>query len=213
MSIGMLLTIVTGGVTSALSPWIIRKLSEGSVDKVRSFLLLATKALVIVALGVLAIAPELLAFLAHENFRSALPAIYPLEISVVCAFISGAIMSGCVYYENGVSTSLPAIVSAAVSIALSFLVLPNIDYRFAGLFALISYLTLTITTATVFKRLSGEYPIDLKKTVAILGLTAAYALVLFIFRTVLLSRLFLALPLIPLFILSGRDILKMIKVR
>ena len=211
MSVGMLLTIVTGGLISALSPWIIRKIRENSIDKIRDFLYLVTKALALLALGVLAIAPEILAFLAAENFRSALPAVYPLEIAVILSFLSGVIMSGCTYFERGISASVPAIISAAVSVILSVTVLPKVDYRFAGIFALLSYIILAFATARVFKRLSGEYPIHLKKSATAILLTAAYAIVLFTFRTVFLSRIFLALPLVPLLILAAKDIWKMVR--
>jgi O-antigen/teichoic acid export membrane protein len=211
ISVGMIMTVVTVGLTSALSPWIMRKIREGSIDKMRDFLFALTKALALLSLGVLAIAPEILSFLAAEGFREALPAVYPLEIAVILSFLSGAVMSGCAYYERGGLTSLPSIAAALVSVVLSAFVLPNIDYRFAGVFALISYFIMMLLTSFVFKRLSGEYPINLKKGSATLILTITYATVLFVFRSVLISRIFLALPLIPLLILSARDIWEMIR--
>lgn len=211
MSIGMLMTIVTGGLISALGPWITRKIKENSIGKIRDFLFLTTKALAVITLGVLAIAPELLSILASESFRDALPSIYPLEIAVILSFLSGAIMSGCTYFGKGVSTSLPALISAAISVLVAVIILPRVDYRFAGIFALVSYLILAIATSLVFKRLSGEYPIHLKRTANILALTIAYASLMFIFRSVILSRFFLALPLIPLFALTAKDILKAVR--
>ena len=211
VSIGMILTIVTGGLLSALSPWIIRKIRAGGIDKIREFLLLVTRTLALISLLILALAPELLAFLAADGFRSALPAIYPLEIAVILSFLSGAIISACAYYERGGMTALPSITSAIVSILLAFLVLPRVDYRLAGVFALVCYAIMTMLAALVFKRLSGEYPINLKKSSGILLLTIAYATVLFMFKGVLLSRIFLSLPLVPLLLFCARDIWVKIK--
>ena len=210
-SVGMIMTVVTIGLTSALSPWIIRKIRDGEIDKMRNFLFAITKALALISLGVLAIAPEILSFLAAEGFREALPAVYPLEIGVILSFLSGAVMSASTYYERGGLTSLSSIAAALVSVALSVFVLPRVDYRFAGIFALASYVILFIFTSLIFKKLSGEYPINIKKGTVTLLLTVAYAALLFLFRGVLISRIFLALPLVPLLILSARDIWEMIR--
>lgn len=206
VSVGMILTIVTGGLLSALSPWIIRKIREGEIGKIREFLLLVTRALSLLSLVILAAAPELLAFLAAEGFRSALPAIYPLEISVIFSFLSGAVISACSYYEKGSYSSIPSIIAATVSVALSFLILPRVDYRFAAIFTLLSYLIMALLASLVFKRLSGEYPVNLKKISVILLLTLAYAIILFAFKDVIISRIFLTLPLVPLLLFCAKDI-------
>lgn len=211
LSVGMILTVVTGGLLSALSPWILRKIRDGAIGRMRDFLLLLTRALALFSLLILAFAPEIIAFLAADGFREALPSVYPLEISVILSFLSGAVMSGCAYYEKSMLSSLPSIGAAITSVLFSFLILPNIDYRFAGVFALISYFILAALTSLVFKKLSGEFPMYLKKVALVLLLTAAYAAVLFIFRGVLLSRIMLALPIFPLLFISGKDILAVIK--
>ena len=211
MSVGMILTVVTGGILSALTPWIMRKIREGGIDKVREFLLLLTRALSLLALLVLAAAPEILSILAAEEFRSALSSIYPLEIAAVLSFLSGAIISASAYYERGAFSSLASVSAAAVSIILSFLVLPRTDYRLAGIFALVSYLIMTLLSSLIFKRLSGEYPINIKKSLLILLLTAAYATVLYAFRNVIVSRFFLALPILSLLLISAKDIYERIK--
>ena len=211
MSVGMILTVVTGGILSALTPWIMRKIREGRIDKVRDFLLLLTRALSLLALLVLAAAPEILSILAAEGFRSALPSIYPLEIAAILSFISGAIISASAYYEKGAFSSLASISAAAVSVLLAFLVLPRTDYRLAGIFALVSYLIMALFSSFIFKRLSGEYPINIKKTLLILLLTTAYATVLYAFRNAIVSRFFLALPILSLLLISAKDIYERIK--
>jgi O-antigen/teichoic acid export membrane protein len=211
MSVGMILTIVTGGVLSALTPWLIRKIREGGIDKVREFLLLVTRTLSLLSLLILAFAPELLAFLAAEGFREALPAVYPLEIAVIFSFLSSAVMSGCTYYERGGIASVPSLVSALTSVLLSLFILPRMDYRLASFIALTSYFILFLFTTLVFKKLSGEYPLNFKKCAIPLLLALSYAVLLFVFRDILLSRIFLAIPLIPLLILSTKDIWLRIK--
>ena len=211
MSVGMALTVVTGGLLSALAPWILRKLRDGSIDRIRDFLYHVTRSLALVSLLILSAAPELIAFLAAEEFRSALPAVYPLEIAAIFSFLSGAILSGCAYYEKGAFSSIPSIAAALISVSLSIFALPKTDYRFAGVFALSCYLIMTLISALVFRRLSGEYPIDLKKCALIFLLTAAYATLLFAFRGVFISRMFLAIPILILLLISSKEIYRRVK--
>ena len=211
VSVGMILTIITSGLLSSLSPWIIRKVRDGSIEKVREFLLLLTKALLLCSLLILAAAPEILSFLAADGFRAALAAIYPLEIAVVFSFLSGAIMSGCAYYERGGLSSIPSFISAGVSILLSFLILPKVDFRFSGIFTLVSYVILALSTSMIFKRLSGKYPIDIKRSALYLVFTASYAALLLIFKDALISRIFLTLPILLLLLISAKDIYRKVR--
>ena len=206
VSVGMILTVVTGGLLSALGPWIMRKIREGGIDKVRELLLLITRALALISLLILAAAPEILAFLAAEGFRDALPSVYPLELAALLSFLSGVIMSACAYFERGAISSLSSVLAAAVSISLAFLVLPSVDYRLAGVFALVSYLAMTVISSFIFKKLSGEFPIDVRKSAIIFLLTMAYACVLYALSDVIVSRIFLALPILALLLMSAKEL-------
>ena len=207
----MILTIITGGLSSALVPWIMRKIRESGIDKIRDLLLLLTRALALISLLILAAAPEILSFLAAEGFRDALVSVYPIEIAAILSFLSGAVMGASAYFERGGLTSLASVSAALVSIALAFLLLPRVDYRFAGLFSLLSYLTMLTVSSFIFKRMSGEFPIHMKKSAVIILLTAAYAAVLYAMRGVIISRIFLALPILALLLLSSKEVYVMIK--
>ena len=211
VSIGMALTVVTGGLLSALSPWILRKIEAKSIGKIREFLLLLTKGLSLTALLILAFAPEIMEILAAPEFRSALPAVYALEIAVVPMFLSNAVMMGEMYYERSFISAVPSILSAAVSILLTVTILPFIDYRFVSLFVLISYTVLAVLNALIFKKLSGETPIHTNETFKVLLLTIGYAAALFVFRNVLMSRIILTLPLLPILFIVGKKAIAGIK--
>ena len=206
LSVGMSLTMISGGLLSALSPWMLRKIKSGEMDKIRDFLLTLTKALSLICLLLLTIAPEAIKILTPRAFHDALPAVYPLALCVIPSFIAGALTSGEMYYEKSGITALPSIIAAAISCALSLLFLPKIDYRFSGIFALLSYIALAAFGTLIFRRMSGNIPIHLKKSITTLALTIAYALLLFLFRDVLASRILLSLPLIPAILILAKQI-------
>ena len=211
ISVGMSLTMISGGLLSALSPWMLRKIRSGDIDKIRDFLLTLTKALSLICLLLLTIAPEAIKILTPRNFHDALPAVYPLALCVIPSFIAGALTSGEMYYEKSGITALPSIIAALISCALSLLLLPRIDYRFSAIFALLAYVALATFGALIFKRMSGNIPIHVKKSITTLALTITYALLLFLFRGVLASRILLAIPLIPALIMLGKNIYQEIK--
>ena len=211
VSIGLALTVITNGILSALSPWLLRKVRSKESDKIRDVLFLVTKLISILCLLLLSGAPELMKILTTEAFCSALPAIYPLALSVIPIFLSSALVSAEMYFERSAVTALPAIVSAAICIALSIFVLPRVDYRFASIFVLISYLFLTVLLALVYKRLSGEFPLKVRSTLTVFGLALGYATLLFLLRGALLSRVILTLPLLPALFITAKGILPIIK--
>lgn len=211
MSVGMALTIITNGLLSALSPWMLRKIESRDIDRIKDFLLLLTKGLSVICLFILAFAPEAIRILTPPAFHNALPAVYALEISVVPMFISNALMSGEIYYEKNAVSALPSIISAVLSALLSIFILPLIDFRFVSVFVLLSYVLLATLNTLTFRRLSGETPIHIKSALTVFSLTSGYAFILFLFRDVIMSRVILVLPLLPALFIFSKQILKKIK--
>lgn len=211
LSVGMSLTMISGGLLSALSPWMLRKIRSGEMEKIRDFLLTLTKALSLICLILLAFAPEAIQILTPREFHSALPAVYPLALSVIPTFLSGAMTAGEMYYEKSGITALPSIIAAVISTGLSFFILPRIDYRFSAVFTLISYVALAVFATLIFKRMSGERPIHEGKSITVFLLTSAYAALLLLFHNVLASRILLAIPIIPAIFVLGKKIYKEIR--
>ncbi len=211
MSIGMSLTVITNGILSALSPWILRKIKGNDQEHIKEFLMLITKGLCVMCLIGLVFAPELIKILASPEFYSALPAVYPLQLAIVPMFLSNALMTGGMYYEKSARSAMPAIISAGISVLLSVLILPRVDYRFVSMTVLIAYTCLAALNALTFKKLSGYDAIDIRKIASAFSLTLLYAAVLFLFHGVIMSRIVLLLPLIPISIYYGRQILMEIK--
>jgi len=211
MSVGMSLTMITNGISSALGPWILRKLGAKQNREIAELIFTVTKGLALLCLFLLSVAPEIFAIATPESYRDALGAAYPLVLTVIPMFLSGTVMTAELYYEKSGYSSVSGIIAAIISISLSFLLLPYLSYAFAGVFALVSYLILTMLNTLSFKRLSGYYPIFPVKTLFLFLFTSVYALGLFLLKDVLLSRIILTLPLILPALKVGLAIFKKIK--
>ena len=208
LSLGMAMTVVSGGILSSLSPWIMRRMKDGDIPRVRDLLFILTKLISITCLGILALVPEALALFSSAAYHSILPAIYPVALSVIPTFLASALISGSIYFEKSWLSALPAIISAAVSTVLTLTLLPIADYRLVSLFTLISYTTLATLNVLVFTKMAHQPPIHVTGTLTVFLLTCAYASLLFAFNSSLASRIILAVPIIPALFKTGISALK-----
>ncbi len=211
MSVGLSLNMVTGGLTGALSPWIMRRLKAGQTERVRALLSMCAEGLALVCLCVLSFAPETVRLITPKEYHDCLLAVYPLAISVLPAFISSALLSAEMYYERTFSSSVPTIISALICSALSLFILPKTDYRVASLFVLISYVIMMYMNKEVLKRLSGTSLISDKRISQIIVLSIIYSAVLAFFKDNLLLRLLVFAPLLPLIVKKGIAVYRNIK--
>ena len=211
LSLGMSVTVVSSGVMSALSPWMLRRVRTKEIDRVRELLLLITKLICLACLGLCAIAPEAIALFASPAYRTALPAVYPLALSVIPTFLSGALMSGAVYFERSDISALPSIAAASLSTLLALTVLPRTDYTALGITTLAAYTLLAAINVIVFTRLAKQSPIDVKATALLFTATCGYAALLFALHASLPLRIILAIPLAPALYKIGKEALGKIR--
>lgn len=211
ISVGLALTFLSNAIAGALSPWILRKIAEGCEDRVRELVSLALGGLMSASLLLLAAAPEVLAILTPPEYADALPTVYPLALSVSAMFLVGAITSAEAYYERSFRSSLPTVATAVASLGLAVVILPRADYRISALFTLGAYLLLVVLSNLNLVKISGKSIIDAKKCTLLFALCGVYALILFVFRGVLLSRVLLAIPVIPISFGLGKRIFAKIR--
>ena len=203
LSVGMSMTVITNGLISALSPWMLRKLESGKTEKIRELLLILTRGLCLFCLVILSAVPETIRIITPPEYHECMIAVYPLLLLAIPMFLSGVISQGEIYYERSGISMLPSVAAALVSTVLSLAVLPRTDYRFAALFVLLSYLTLLVLNSLIFRRLSGEYPIDIKNTALTYLVCILYAVILLLLKDYTLARVIAAIPLLPPLITVG----------
>jgi O-antigen/teichoic acid export membrane protein len=213
LSLGLALTVLTNGLLQVFSPWILRKIRKGKLEIIKKYVGLGARGIMLSALLMLAAAPELIALITPTAYHDALPAVYPLALTTIAMFISGAAMAGEMYYEKNTLSSLPTIFVSALSVLAAILILPRLDYRAAGVFALGAYLVLALLNSLGFRRLSGESLVGMRECIGIYSLGIVYALLLYLLRGVFISRILLSLAILPILFNTGRQVLAGIKER
>ena len=152
-SLGIALTLLTGGISSALLPWTMRRLAEGGEERVKQIngeILRALSAAVLLTVG---LAPELMRLLAPAEYSDALSAVAPIALSALPSFAVSIAAYGAVFCGRSGLTVIPSLVGVAVSLMSNLLLLPLLGFLGAGLSLLLSQL-LSLCACML---LSGRY--------------------------------------------------------
>lgn len=208
LSLGLGINVVSGALTGALSPWVTRKLAKGDKRAVSRLNYECFLGIMLIALLFLSAAPELMLILAPEGYVEALSAVYPLALSVGVVFLSNMALTGEVYLGGGGRGSVATLISSGVAVGLSLLILPRAHYTLAGVISLIAYILSAQLQSWNYYRLSGEWLFDIKRAAVIFSVSILYAILLYLLRGVLVSRVLLALPLLPPLLVLGLRVLR-----
>lgn len=187
-SLGAGVGFVTTGLVSALSPWIMRKIAQGKEERVAEVTLKLTCLVSVGSLGVLTLAPEVLAFLAPSGYSAALPSVYPITVTAAVSFISYVTATALIRAERTASLSLCSIVGAIVNIVVNLLLLP-ISFNGAALAHLAAAVASLTAGIILTRRLPGGSVVKALPTAAVIGGSAILSIILYALREDLVSRL------------------------
>jgi O-antigen/teichoic acid export membrane protein len=197
-ALGSVITVITGGLSLGITPWIIRKLEGGSLERVRE---LFNTGVVLIASGslfFLAAVPELFAFIAPTEYADALPAVYPITLSVTPAFISGLLTSCLMHFEKPGAITKNSVAAAFTSIVLCLFLTERLGYIGSGFALLISQSVLFILNYATFKKLSGSPIGNSKKLLLCFLMLYIFSPLLYLFRTSPLSRILITAAMLML---------------
>ena len=187
-SLGAGMSFITTGLISALSPWIMRKIAQGKQDRVADVTLKLSALVAVGSLGVLTLAPEVLAFLAPSSYSSALPSVYPITITAAVSFISSVTATALIRAERTGLLSLCSIVGAAVNVAANLLLLP-ISFNGAALAHFAAAVASLAAGVIITGRLAGGAIVKALPSATVIAASALLSFILYAIRDDLVSRL------------------------
>lgn len=155
-TVGTALLALIGALSSALGPWMIRKLGRSEGKAVFS---VAKELSAIIAWGgvtVLALAPEIFSFLAPKSYSDALYVIPPLAIASLPYFLFSIVSVFASFGERTRWISLATTLGAAVSIAANLILIPRLGYVGGGIAYLAAELVMYLSAMLLLKKQSPE---------------------------------------------------------
>lgn len=194
-TIGIGLSFLTGSLSSALTPWVMRKLSGKDTDVVRGIGYVIFRGVCGAALFVIALAPEALEFLAPNRYSEAIFAVMPIAISILPSFLYTYSNIGLIYKEKAGVTSIGALLALLVNIALNIILIPRITYLGGGVSLLISSSVMAAVNLFFLSRYRLSSMIDTRKCGGVFIFTALFGIfITLIYEYAALKFLLLIIP-------------------
>lgn len=155
-SAAMVLNIVITSISSAVQPWFFNRIKEKdfvSIKKQTNLLLLVSACL---SIGVSLFAPELLAILAPESYKSALWVFPSIATSVFFNSMYLYFANFESYYEKPHYFSIATATGAVTNVILNYILIPKFGFFIAGYTTLGCYILFTIMHYLFMRRVCCE---------------------------------------------------------
>jgi len=200
-SMGFIFSLISGGISSSLSPWISRKLSHGGADilKIHKATQRIVAPLCILTLISLCFSREALLVLAPPGYQQALGALFPIAISVLLSFISTVQAAIILYYDGTVTVSAASVAVALVNLSLNLLLTPVYGYM-ASAFIQAAGSLLLVLVGSVGIRMRAGVSLSYARHIIPIIISAAVCALIFAMSESFSARLLLAIALILLLI-------------
>ena len=189
-SVGFMLTTLTAALYSALQPWLMRKLNSGNTDAARA---ITKKTIFLTSLGLLIfllLIPEIFKIIAADAYRDAEIAVYPLAVAGYLQFISNILAANIIHTEKTVAISISGLVAFGFNLVTNIILIPRYSYPAAAVTTALSYLLLILLEYAFLKKQSDARLIDFKALYPLAF--CALALPIYFIRTLVASRFIFA---------------------
>ncbi len=207
-SIGFMISLITNGLSLAISPWMLRKLGEGEENIINKKLSLITDTITALTLLFLALTPEIFAFAATREYADAFSVIYPIGISVVFLFLSGILSNAILHYEKPFKITVNSLVTAAMFLPLAFILIERCSYIGGGLATLLSYIVMFILNFISFKKESGYNILNANNCLINSGKLLFFGFLLYWARNAPVSRILISLSVVIMLLPKIKNALK-----
>lgn len=138
-SLSMMLTFVLTAINNSYLPWFYDKLKNGRQRENRRVSLGIALLMAVLLLGVISLAPEIIAIVATPAYQSAVWIVPPVTMSVLLLFFAQMPINVEFYFEEKKSLLYGTVLAAVVNVALNALLIPVWGFVAAGYTTLFSY--------------------------------------------------------------------------
>ena len=165
ISVGLLPTLLTLGMQSALIPWITRKLGDGEEGQQKIYMLITSVffPLCLTVLLFLLICPELFSIMSGRDYISALKAVYPIAASVPAVFLTNLFCAVISYYKKTYLVAVGSVSGAILTLFFNLLFTFRLGYLFSAFLILPIFIFMSITYAIILKHKFSHFSLPSKR--------------------------------------------------
>lgn len=187
-SAGVSLTAITGGVMGALSPWIMRKVRAGDFKRIRQTLERIISASVPAIIIFLCFCPEIFAFLAPNEYQSALPVLFISAMIPIPLALAQCSSSIAIAEEKVGGVLFSGLFPAALTVTLDFLLINRVPIYIIAIITTFGFLLLSALGIANVRKITENCTINVNKTIQNLLFLAISAATIYVFRESVLIR-------------------------
>lgn len=148
-----LVTLLMTSMNSAFAPWVGEKLANDQPQEIRKFSKYYILGFSFLAIGIMAIAPEVLYVLGGKGYMEAKYVMTPIAMGCVCQFLYTLFVNLEQFKKKTIGMAIASVVAAAVNYVLNYFFIPRIGYLAAAYTTLIGYFCLLAIHMFVVYRL------------------------------------------------------------
>lgn len=203
-SLGFMLSLITGGLLLALTPWIIKMLAAGEYGRVRRVSEISGRLVAVGTLIFLTLLPELYSLFAPREYSPALPVAYTIAVSVFFSFFSSVLSSVLMHFERPMKLTRGSVISALAAIGTAYAAGRLFGWQATALALPVAHLILSLQSYISIWKISGKRAINVKSCFQTSLFLTASSVFLFLVREVPTARL---LFLAALLLMATRELI------
>ncbi len=191
-TIAMVLLMFNISVSGTMNPWLFQSLKTKDYKKIATVSYWVLAVIALLNLALVLCAPEILWFMAPENYQAALWVIPPITASVYFSFLHELFANFEFYFEKTHYVTIVTVVTAILNVALNAVFIPIFGFTAAGYTTLLCYVICAVAhyifMKMVIKANLGKVKIYDTKVIVVLGLAllAGAAVAMALYNTILI---------------------------
>lgn len=150
-TLATVLNFVLNAVNNSYVPWFYGKLKDGKERENRSVANGIALLMAVLLLGIIALAPEIIAILGGEQYAEAVWVVPPITMSILLLFYAQLFINVEFYYEEKTMLVWGSIGSAVLNVVLNGLLIPIFGFAAAGYTTLASYIVFVLANYGTYR--------------------------------------------------------------
>ena len=155
-TLSMVLQILNSSISGTMNPWIYKSLQHDHAERIGKPSYYILLLIAVCNLGVIVLAPEILAVLAPGSYQEAIWVIPPVTVSVYFMFLYNLFATFEYYYEKTHYVMLASITGAVLNVVLNAVFIPRFGFVAAGYTTLFCYVVYSFTHYCFMRKVIKE---------------------------------------------------------
>ena len=156
-NIGMLVQIFTNAISNSFTPWIYQRIKADKYERIPDTINMLMILVSGISLCLMLMSPELVLLFGSSGYASAAYVIPPVAASVFFIFLYNILSTPQFYYEKTSFLMASSILAAVINLGLNYIFIKEFGYVAAGYTTLVCYVLYSIGHAVVSRRVMNEY--------------------------------------------------------